>query len=135
MPDTKSFDALLGEAQALVEAGRHAEALPLFDRALALDPESAYAWFCRGCACSALAQPAEAARCYLESTRRKADNPAAWFNLGSALQASASRKRRSIASAWWCNSLPTSRTRGSTRAGCSTTAATMPRRSRATTKR
>src|SRR5437763_2898071 len=66
MPDPTSFDALLEQAQALIDAGRHAEALPLFDQALLLQPDSAYGWFCRGCACSALGQPGEAARCYLE---------------------------------------------------------------------
>src|SRR5438105_230862 len=75
MSELNPFDALMSQAQALMDAGRHQEALPYFDQALAIEPASAYAWFCRGCACSALGQPAEAARCYLESTRHKADHP------------------------------------------------------------
>jgi tetratricopeptide (TPR) repeat protein len=86
MPEPNTFEALLHEAQALCDAGRHRQALAPLDRALALEPASALAWFCRGSACSALGEPAEAARCYLQSTQHRPDHPLTWFNLGNALR-------------------------------------------------
>src|SRR5689334_7661646 len=62
-------DALLKEAGALLERDRFADALPVIDRALALDPQSDYGLWYRGCALSALGRHAEAAATYLQLSK------------------------------------------------------------------
>jgi tetratricopeptide (TPR) repeat protein len=65
--------------------GRHEEVLPLFEKALALNPDDAEAWFNKGTALDGLERADEAIPCYDEAIRLKPDFAEAWFNKGTAL--------------------------------------------------
>jgi tetratricopeptide (TPR) repeat protein len=84
--------ALLQAAQRLVDAanalraqGRPAESVPLYRRALQVDPRSAEAHNNLGNACLELARPAEAADCYRRALAVKAADAEIHCNLANAL--------------------------------------------------
>lgn len=75
-------DALHLLSQVLLQGGRAAEALPLVDRALALDPEFAVFHNTRGSVLKTLGLFAEAERAFRQALARRADYAEAWTNLG-----------------------------------------------------
>src|SRR5947209_18096087 len=86
MPSAET-DVLLKRALALLDKSQFEGALPVLEKALELDPQSDHAWWCKGCALSALGRHAEAANTYLHLSKLAPGQPAVWFNLGNSLQA------------------------------------------------
>jgi tetratricopeptide (TPR) repeat protein/ADP-heptose:LPS heptosyltransferase len=78
-------DALHLLSQVLLQGGRAADALPLVDQALALDPEYANAHNTRGSLLKALGRFAEAEKAFRQTLSRRADHAEAWSNLGATL--------------------------------------------------
>ncbi|WP_165772137.1 tetratricopeptide repeat protein [Niveispirillum lacus] len=79
-PDAVDAQHLL--AQVLLQTGRPAEALPLVDRALALDPDFAVFHNTRGSILKTLGLFGDAERAFREALARRADYAEAWTNLG-----------------------------------------------------
>lgn len=75
----------LNLALALHEAGRHADAAPVFERAFALGARNAGAWRARGLSLVALERNEEAAACFREALALESNDADCWFNLGRAL--------------------------------------------------
>jgi tetratricopeptide (TPR) repeat protein len=80
-----SLQQAMQTADALLERGRHAEAIAAFDRALALDAGNVAAWANRGLALEALGRDADAAASFERVLALRPDLPEGHFNLGNAL--------------------------------------------------
>lgn len=78
-------DALHLLSQVLLQTSRAADALPLVDRALALDPDYANAYNTRGSLLKALGRFLEAEKAFRQTLSRRADHAEAWANLGATL--------------------------------------------------
>ena len=77
--------AWYGKGAALVAAGRSAEALPVLERALVLDPGNEMAWINKGAALVRLGRMHEALKCYNASIKANPRYEVAWNNKGNAL--------------------------------------------------
>lgn len=75
-------DALHLLSQVLLQTGRPADALPLVDRALVLDPDFAAAHNTRGSLLKSLGRFGEAEKSFRQALARRADFAEAWTNLG-----------------------------------------------------
>lgn len=80
--DPQEVDALHLLSQVLLQAGRPADALPLVDRALALDPDFAIFHNTRGSILKTLGLFADAEKSFRQALARRADYAEAWTNLG-----------------------------------------------------
>ncbi len=67
---------------ALNEAGRIAEAVVCYDRALALDSENASVWYWKGCALAKMNRHEDAVSSYRNAIRLDPKSAAPWFNMG-----------------------------------------------------
>src|SRR5262245_17328946 len=79
-------ETLLQQAGKLLEQDQFADALPVIEQVLKLDPRSDVGLWYRGCALSALGRYAEAAGAYLELSKVAPGRAIVWYNLGNALQ-------------------------------------------------
>ena len=66
----------------VASARAYEEALRDLDRALALDPSLAFAWFNKGCIYYALRDYTSALQCYNEAIRINPELGNAWYNRG-----------------------------------------------------
>lgn len=78
-------DALHLLSQVLLQTGRAADALPLVDKVLALDPEFAGAHNTRGSILKGLGRFGEAEKAFRQALARRVDYAEAWANLGATL--------------------------------------------------
>jgi tetratricopeptide (TPR) repeat protein len=81
----ESVSDLLTQGRALQAQQKHAEALPFFQRATQLDPNSFDAWANLGYALNSLGRHAEALPAEERATKLDPNNAAAWCNKGGAL--------------------------------------------------
>ncbi len=82
----RALDAQLNLANALFDAGRHADSIRHYDQALAATPDDAGAWTRRGDAQQLLGQNADCVESYKRALALAANAPATWYNLGLALR-------------------------------------------------
>jgi predicted O-linked N-acetylglucosamine transferase (SPINDLY family) len=73
---------LFAQAKAAHQAGRLAQAEPLYRQVLQADPSQVAAWYLRGVACQSLGRLAEAQQCLREAVRRQPGHVEAWNHLG-----------------------------------------------------
>lgn len=73
---------LITSGQALQQQGQHAEALPLFERAVRLSPTNALAWFSLGDTLNTLKRFEDALAAYDQATALAPDDSAAWNHKG-----------------------------------------------------
>jgi tetratricopeptide (TPR) repeat protein len=81
----ESLEDLLIQGNALQAQDRHVEALPFFERAALLDPDSFDAWFNLGYTLSQLKRKADALPAYERATTLDPSSGVAWSNKGSVL--------------------------------------------------
>lgn len=82
---TEDVDDLITRGIALLEQGKHAEALALFERATQLNPNSFTAWFNVGFSLDALGRYEQANAAYDRAISLNRNDAAAWNNKGKAL--------------------------------------------------
>jgi len=81
----RALDAQLNLANALFDAGRHADAIRHYDQALAAMPDDANAWTRRGDAQQLLGDNAGCVESYKRALALSGNVAATWYNLGLAL--------------------------------------------------
>ncbi len=91
------YPAVYGQATALANSGRYAEALASFDRAVELQPRDYRAWFIRGNALMSLNRPQEALLSFERALEIKPDFAEAWTAQGDTL-AGLGRREQALAS-------------------------------------
>jgi tetratricopeptide (TPR) repeat protein len=83
-------DALFNRGELLTNQGRPAEALACFEKALEINPQSAYTWYSRGVALGQLDRPQDEIASYDQALKVNPKFPEAWYNkaitLGNARQ-------------------------------------------------
>lgn len=82
-----SFDEIYSKATAALASGKVAQALPLYDQAIALNPTHAEAHYKRANALRVLGRPNEAIAAYDEAIRHKPDYSYAYCNRGTVQRA------------------------------------------------
>jgi Tfp pilus assembly protein PilF len=85
--DSQSFDEIYAKATAAMASGNFAQALPLYDQAIALSPTHAEAHYKRANALRLLGRPHEAIAAYDEAIRHKPDYAYAYCNRGTVQRA------------------------------------------------
>jgi tetratricopeptide (TPR) repeat protein len=83
----ESANDLITSGKALQAQGKHAEALPLFERATTLDPNSAAAWNSKGAALGSLGCPQEALAAFDRALVLNPNAADAWSNKAGILRA------------------------------------------------
>lgn len=77
-----SAASLMAEGLALAQAGEAAKALPIYERALKLDPENTDIHYVMGVLNKQLGAPEKAEQCYQNAVAVQPANFNAWYNLG-----------------------------------------------------
>jgi len=85
--DSPSFDEIYAKATTAMTSGNFAQALPLYDQAIALNPTHAEAHYKRANALRLLGRPHEAIAAYDEAIRHKPDYAYAYCNRGTVQRA------------------------------------------------
>src|SRR3954466_10204825 len=85
--ESTGVNALITRGTELTEEGDLDGGLACLDEALKADPESAFAWFSRGCVLGKLGRHREAVTAYLRCTELAPDRAMPWYNMGNQLQA------------------------------------------------
>lgn len=85
--------------RALIELGRHKEAVTAFDQAVRLRPDYPEVWNDKGWALIELGEYEEAVNALEQALRRKPNYPDAWYNKGLAL---GKMKQHEAAKSWLC---------------------------------
>jgi tetratricopeptide (TPR) repeat protein len=94
---TESVDDLITRGKALREQGKHAEALPLFDRASQLDPNSYSAWFNVAYTLDDLGHYEQALVAYDRAISLNRNDATVWINKGFSLQDGLGRSQEALA--------------------------------------